>query len=190
MSSNWTQTYTGKAMEVLNPTPDMIDLEDIAHGLSNICRFTGQTLRFYSVAEHSVRVHDHCKKLYGRAERVLKWALLHDATEAYLVDFPRPLKKSPLFAPYRALEMQMEDTIIKALHLEVPSNGCEDVRFLVEHADGRLLATEKKHLMAPEPQSWGPLPDPIKIRWWDKMGWDPEKAKRKFNNRLKQLGLI
>lgn len=70
-----------------------IDIDDIAHGLSNLCRFTGRTQRFYSVAEHSVRVSRLCKKehrLYG---------LLHDAAEAFVGDQAKPLKKALWVTP-------------------------------------------------------------------------------------------
>jgi hypothetical protein len=53
---NWIQTYTGKAFEPLNPDASLICIEDIAHALSNICRYTGHVRQFYSVAQHSVLV--------------------------------------------------------------------------------------------------------------------------------------
>ena len=74
------------------PNPDDIRIEDIAHALSNQCRFAGHAREFYSVAEHSVHVSQLCLP-----EHAL-WGLLHDASEAYLVDLPRPLKLLPEFA--------------------------------------------------------------------------------------------
>ena len=53
---NWFQTKTGKLVDVQNPTPDIVDLEDIAHALSMTCRYAGHCREFYSVAEHSVLV--------------------------------------------------------------------------------------------------------------------------------------
>lgn len=77
--------HSGVFYDYENPTPDMIRLEDIAHQLSNTCRFSGACDPYYSVAEHSVLV-----------SRLAKGAevdgLLHDTPEAYLWDIPRPAK--------------------------------------------------------------------------------------------------
>ncbi len=82
-------TYTGKQFYPLDPRPEDVCLEDIAHSLSNLCRFTGHTDtdRFYSVAQHSVI----CSTIVAPEAALL--ALLHDAAEAYLGDISRPLKR-------------------------------------------------------------------------------------------------
>ena len=80
-------TYTGKAFDLSNPSPDKICLDDIAHSLSQLCRFVGSTHRFYSVAEHSLMV-SHLVKPENK-----HWALMHDAAEAYTGDVISPLKK-------------------------------------------------------------------------------------------------
>src|ERR1017187_2988058 len=80
-------------------------VEDIAHALAHRCRFGGHASKFYSVAEHSV----HVSQLY-LPEHAL-WGLLHDASEAYLVDLPRPLKLLPEFAPYREAECQLQRAV-------------------------------------------------------------------------------
>lgn len=79
-------TFTGRIVNLLNPDPDTIVLEDIAHGLGHTCRWNGHTKTFYSVAEHSVRV-------AGQLEgwRILS-GLFHDAEESYWGDIVRPLK--------------------------------------------------------------------------------------------------
>jgi hypothetical protein len=76
-------TYTGETIRPLNPDPEKIKLEDIAHGLANVGRFAGQGEDFYSVARHSVHVSREVEARDGsvKAER---YALVHDATEAYL----------------------------------------------------------------------------------------------------------
>jgi len=86
MSKTWMETISGRRMDLLNPDPDQIDIEDIAHQLGIIPRFTGATRFPYSVAQHSLYVSmlvpDHLKLP----------ALLHDAHEPYIGDLSTPLK--------------------------------------------------------------------------------------------------
>jgi hypothetical protein len=81
--------------------PSGICLKDICHALSHIGRFTGQTKRFYSVAEHSLLVFNIVSKYTSRPEILLQ-ALLHDASEAYLADISSPFKGA--LTNYRKLE--------------------------------------------------------------------------------------
>lgn len=96
----WAQTYTDRAFDYDDPQPSSICIEDIAHALSMICRFNGHTDRFYSVAEHSVEVANRIDKLISRNvyevhPDISKWAILHDAAEAYTGDVVAPLKWFP-----------------------------------------------------------------------------------------------
>jgi hypothetical protein len=92
------KTYTGKIFDYENLSPDNVDIEDIAHSLSNLCRFCGHISEHYSVAQHSVLASIHVvDSQYNGIE-----ALLHDATEAYMADVPSPAKK--MLPGYRALE--------------------------------------------------------------------------------------
>lgn len=97
------RTYMGKNLDVFNPDPSQIDIMDIAHALSNQCRWGGHTRIFYSVAQHSIAV---ANRLVP-ALRVQ--GLLHDAAEAYLVDLPRPIKKN--ISEYS----QIEDNLMKVI---------------------------------------------------------------------------
>ena len=81
-NGSWLQTYTGIQFWPLDPRPEEIDIQDIAHALSLLCRFNGHCQRFYSVAEHSVHVSTILAPEFGL------WGLLHDAAEAYLSDIP------------------------------------------------------------------------------------------------------
>lgn len=94
--SRFISTVSGRQFHFAQPTADMIDLEDIAHALSNLCRFTGQCSVFYSVAEHSI----HVSRIVP--EELALVALLHDATEAYCADLARPLKQ--LLPEYSVIE--------------------------------------------------------------------------------------
>src|ERR1017187_6756440 len=93
-SERFIQTYTGKVFDFDDPQPEQIDILDIAHALSNLCRFGGHTRWHYSVAQHSIYV----SRLCGLGALAPVWpmdalyGLLHDAAEAYCVDVPRPIK--------------------------------------------------------------------------------------------------
>lgn len=132
----WIQTYTGLVMYPLDPQPEEICIEDIAHALSHLCRFTGHCREFYSVAEHSIRVSFACKP-----EDAL-WGLLHDASEAYLADMSRPVKR---YAPFGEKYRQVEDRLMKTIAAKFGLDPeCPDS---VKHADTVLLMTEKRDLM-------------------------------------------
>jgi hypothetical protein len=85
----WLATYSGAEFSLIDPQPDQVRIGDIAHSLSQLCRFVGATRSFYSVAQHCVLVSDHCPPEYAFA------GLMHDAAEAYCLDMPRPLKYLP-----------------------------------------------------------------------------------------------
>ena len=104
-------TFSGLRFWPLDPNPEKILIADIAHALAHQCRFGGHASKFYSVAEHSVHVSKLCLP-----EHAL-WGLLHDASEAYLVDLPRPLKLLPEFAPYREAERRLQLQQIGRAHV-------------------------------------------------------------------------
>ena len=79
-------TYSGLPFNLANPTQEMVRIEDIAHHLSLVCRWAGAPHHLLSVAQHSVLV----SKIVPPELR--RWALLHDAAEAYIGDLTRPLK--------------------------------------------------------------------------------------------------
>ena len=85
-------TVTGKHFYPLNPNPQDIDIEDIAHALSLICRANGHFKHFYSVAQHSIACAEEAIER-GCSVEVILGCLLHDASEAYLCDVTRPVKK-------------------------------------------------------------------------------------------------
>jgi hypothetical protein len=86
---SWQQTFTGRQFWPCDPRPEDVCLEDIAHHLALMCRFGGACRVFYSVAEHSVRVAELVwDRTNGDREAALA-GLLHDASEAYLVDIPK-----------------------------------------------------------------------------------------------------
>lgn len=160
---DWIQTALGGQFWPIDPRPDEIDPEDVAHALSLLCRFGGHCLRFYSVAEHSVLL----ARAVAPHNRL--WALLHDATEAYLVDVPRPLK--PFLVGYK----EAEDKIARAvcdrfgLPMEMPAE--------VRAADTRILTDERHQNMAPAPKPWSTDAEPLGVTL---QFWSPPRAKREF----------
>jgi len=179
MSKEWIQTRSGKKFFPLAPNPADVDLADIAHALSNICRYTGHVSRFYSVAEHSVRVSKRVLHLSSNPHFAL-WGLLHDASEAYLTDIARPVKHQPAMAAYRAAEKKLQIAICTRLGLPLEEPA------IVSQVDMEMLGTEAHHLMQPIHPEWGEtvpggkLPDPIPIARGDFMGWDPVVARVRF----------
>lgn len=85
------EVYSGGFVDLLNPDPATLKLEDIARGLGFTCRYGGHVSRFYSVAEHAVLVHDLLRER-GASAGICKAALFHDAAEALLGDVVAPLK--------------------------------------------------------------------------------------------------
>lgn len=136
-------TYSGGIIQPLNPDPDDIDIVDIAHALSNQCRYTGHTHSFYSVAEHSLLCAAYVRQQGGTALQQLT-ALLHDASEAYLSDIARPIKKAPEFGNvYVAFEKALERAIGQAFGISEDPFATP----LVKEADERILGIEVHTLM-------------------------------------------
>jgi 5'-deoxynucleotidase YfbR-like HD superfamily hydrolase len=86
----WMQTYTGKVIEIADPKPCDIVIEDIAHALTRLCRYGGHVASWYSVAGHSLAMAQFAETLVDEA---MLEALLHDAAEAYLGDTISPVRK-------------------------------------------------------------------------------------------------
>lgn len=130
-------TFTGGKCWPTDPQLKDIKIEDIAHALSLLCRWTGHIREFYSVAEHSIRVCDLC------SPENKFWGLLHDASEAYLVDLARPIKHAGGFGDsYRVVEARLMDVIQEKFGLvgSIPQE--------VKYFDDVILRTEERDLMA------------------------------------------
>lgn len=101
-------TFTGKHFDPTDPEESLIDLSDIGHALSLICRGNGHVKYFYSVAQHSIAC---CREAEARgySKRVQLACLLHDASETYLSDVTRPVKK--LLTAYLEVEENLQNMI-------------------------------------------------------------------------------
>lgn len=168
---DWMQTYSGRRFYPLDPHPDEIDPTDIAHALALLCRYGGHVDRFYSVAEHCVLMSEAVAPEHALA------ALLHDATEAYVVDVPRPLKRQ--LPDYRAIEDRVWVAIAWRFNLPYELPGP------VKAADDRILLTERNALM-PRAERWEQdgVVEPLPV---DIQGWAPSEAERRYLDRLAAL---
>jgi hypothetical protein len=169
---DWMQTYTGRAFYPLAPHSDDIDPADIAHALSLLCRYGGHVSRYFSVAEHCVLMS------YAVAPEYALWALLHDATEAYMGDMIRPLKHA--MPAYRVAEDRLMATICDRFGLpyECPAE--------VKAADNRILRDERDALMAEPPLPWSSIEQvpPLGVTI---TGWPPLEAEARYLARLNEL---
>ena len=172
---DWIQTYLGIQFWPLDPRPEEVMLFDIAHSLSNMCRFTGHCREFYSVAQHSVIVSRNVP------HEDAAWGLLHDATEAYMMDLSRPIKRSSALGfEYKKIENALMRVICKRFGLRPLEPAA------VRRADDIALMTEKRDLMSESPGKWAetavPLADVI-------VPLNPAASKIIFLARARELGL-
>lgn len=176
--NEWILTYTGKKFFPLNPKIEDICIEDIAHALSNMCRFTGHCKEFYSVAQHSVFVAGHIR-WFGLGDRHQQLAgLLHDASEAYLCDIARPIKWSPDFYLYRNAERKLQAIIYKHFNI-IPDEK------IIKQADNYLLDVEAYFLMPNCPEWFSTTKKPED--WEGFSCYPPKKAKESFLSNFKSL---
>lgn len=168
---NWMQTFTGTMFYPLDPRPEDICVDDIAHSLSMQCRYNGHGTMFYSVAEH-------CILMAGAVspENALH-ALLHDATEAYVGDMVRPLK---LHMPeFRAVEDRVGRAIADRFGMDPLAP--EEVKL----ADSRILLDERTALFEAPAADWG-LGDiePLGVTL---QCWEPALAERIYTDTFFRL---
>lgn len=137
-------TYTGKNFDPLNVDESLLDIKDIAHALSLICRGNGHVQHFYSVAQHSLACAKEAK-VRGYRKEIILGCLLHDASEAYLSDVTRPIKKELTY--YLEVEDVLQNIIWKYFIGKVLTE--EDKRLIFE-IDDEMLSLELKELLNEE----------------------------------------
>lgn len=134
-------TYTKKMFDPLQPNAELIDIEDIAHALSMLCRANGHFKSFYSVAQHSINCMKEAKAR-GYSERIQLACLLHDASEAYLSDVTRPVKAE--LPRYKEIETPLQEAIWNKW---LGEHLTEKERKQVFDIDDAILAHEFLNLM-------------------------------------------
>jgi len=167
---DWMQTVSGRQFWPIDPRPEDVHIEDIAHALSMMCRFGGHCDRFYSVAEHSVLLS------WKVPQEDALWALLHDASEAYIADIVRPAKR--FINGYKEMEVRIMAAVCGAFNLPIippPS---------VKRADTAILADEAAQIMGTKPKDWILPEPPLGVRI---IGLTPSAAKRAFLDRFQSL---
>jgi len=168
------KTASGRMVWPLDPRPEEIFIDDVAHHLAQQNRYAGGCRIPLSVAEHSVRVSWRIEQIMrGRNESVTRTraasllGLMHDSAEAYLVDLPKPVKAD--IPQYYVIEAKHEAAIANRFNLTT------EFWPAVKVADDELLATEKRDLLPPwrdvetAPPSLDPTQPPLpeKIEPWD-----------------------
>lgn len=144
----WIETYTGVEFPLIDVDPDKINIADISHALAQECRFAGHCSRFYSVAEHCVHVYYEAIRREIRDEETLKAIILHDASEAYLKDLPRPLKM--VLPEYRQIEGRLQAAIYEKFGVNYT---CE-IDSQIKEVDYAVLKRESQILMASRGENW------------------------------------
>jgi uncharacterized protein len=175
-SKSYIITYTGKKFNLLEPTLEMIDFEDIAHSQAMQCRWTGHCKHHYSIAQHGV----YCSFLGPEDEALHR--LMHDGSESYLGDMNRPLKHyTDAGTAYRRVEWPIQNLIYQACGLSTTEPNS------VKLADEGLLYAEMLQLLPsvdfePSNPFGRSLAANIVIE-----EWTPRYAERMFLDRFEYL---
>ena len=131
----WQRMLSGRRLDLLDPSPMDIEIEDIAHGLARVARWNGQTTgeHAFSVAQHSLVVEEICAHI--RPDLEPKWrlaALLHDASEYVIGDMISPFKAA-LGYDYKVFEERLENAI--HIRFGLPARTPPDIKKLIKQAD-------------------------------------------------------
>lgn len=193
------QTRSGQKYDLLNPDSSTIVLDDVAHALAHIGRFTGHARALYSVAQHSVlgawKLRDE-----GHAAGVQAAYLMHDAHESVIGDVASPIKRA-----LRALTPQTQDPSRRQFNMDgicswdVFEEGHRltfarrfgtprDLPEAVKSMDLRMLMTEARDLMTPPPEPWGIPAEPIADLRIGRC-WTPAEAKGYFLDECVRLDI-
>jgi len=172
----WTMLSSGRRFWPFDPRPEDVDIGDIAHALSHVCRYGGHTRRFYSVAEHSINV------AMALPPELRLAGLLHDAAEAYLGDIPRPIKRGKALRRWREAEERLERVIAERFWLNWPMPAG------VKAVDDRIILDEWAALMPATALDIGVSGKPLGIRIPSaNAAGDPEYQRARFLSLFEEL---
>lgn len=140
---DYIETYSGVSFYPFQPKVEDINIEDISHAISQICRFGGHCKHFYSVGQHSILVAKLLKD-WGASTDVQLYGLLHDGTEGYMIDLPSPIKKH--LPAYKQAENQLHDIIWRALDIRMPTEEewkqVKKADILMQHHEANQLLSK------------------------------------------------
>ena len=174
-------TYGGGSIAPLDPKVEDIDPIAIAHALSQLVRYTGHGAHWYSVAEHSVILHDYLARSTSDT-RLLKTMLLHDADEHAMIDLPAPLKHHPdgFGKAFKEAAVKIQEVIAERFDLIVPEPP------IIKELDVRLRTNEMEDLFPDHDieRVWG---EPLDVTIHH---WTPTEAKMQFIWRLANHGVV
>lgn len=178
MSDPQITTFSGRQFFITRATPDNIYIEDIAHGLSNICRYVGQCRDFYSVAEHSVRMVE-----MAHTPSLRLHALLHDAAEAYLGDVSTEVKRC--LPVYIEMEVNLTKVIFDKYgirHYQLVDFNASSIKIL----DAKIRTPEVLSLF-PLRDDWNFSWTRVECDYGHIHPWSSKKAEKKFLKMFRRL---
>lgn len=184
----WQRMLSGRRLDLLDPSPLDIEIEDIAHGLARVARWNGQTSgdSAFSVAQHSLLVDDIAGRLRPKLDAAGHLsAVLHDAAEYVIGDLITPFKAA-VGVDYKALEARLMTAV--RLRFGLPAQEPEEVKKLIKRADRIAAYLEATQLAGFSPSEARRLFghhkrfDDIALK-----PWPPGKAKRLF---LERCGIL
>jgi 5'-deoxynucleotidase YfbR-like HD superfamily hydrolase len=188
----WQRMLSGRRLDLLDPSPLDIEIEDIAHGLARVARWNGQTVgpHIFSVAQHTLLVEEIARRRAGALDRRLALAiLLHDAPEYVIGDMITPFK-SVIGEAYKAVEKRL----LTAIHLRfgLPAELPADVVRMIKTADRAAAFLEATTLagfaLAEARRFFGPRPALPAAVERDYLGaWPAERAERRYLDRFAKL---
>jgi len=187
----WQRMLSGRRLDLLNPSPVDIEIEDIAHGLSRVARWNGQTTGewAFSVAQHSIMVEALCVEIHPGlrvSERLM--ALLHDASEFVVGDMISPFKNA-IGLDYRDVEDRIQGAI--QIRFGLPARTPPKLKALIKKADlqaARIEATEIAGFSEAEAQKlWGAQPSVTPEGVFDPTPIPPDMAKQRLLSRFENL---
>ena len=166
----WQRMLSGRRLDLLDPSPLDVEIEDIAHGLARVARWNGQTVgnHPYSVAEHSLLVEDILGRLKPKASREMRLtALLHDAPEYVIGDMISPFKAA-IGLDYKAFEHRLAHAVHMRFGLPDPDEALEKLIKRADRLSAWFEATQLAGFTEPEAAKFFPapaLPGPPRSVW-------------------------
>lgn len=171
----------GHYFDVVNPSPDTIDIGSIAASLSKICRFGGHCPCFYSVAEHCIHATELAIGDGVSDEAILRAILLHDATEAYVGDMVKPLKVT--LPQFNEAESRIAKAVASHFDVDFDSNHT-----LIKYYDHIMLKAEKAVLWPKDDREWVGFEN-VPVRRVPFKFYYPPLAERVFIDLASELGV-